>query len=99
MRGVDAETAVYGVDINLSVYVRDQFYSDIIINRSDIIIYIIWIIVYYFAVDWCPEPPQINGGVVTTTGKRAGSTATYSCQNGFILFGDNVSNFKYNLDF
>lgn len=34
MRGVDAETAVYGVDINLSVYVRDQFYSDIMINRS-----------------------------------------------------------------
>ncbi|CAD1479335.1 unnamed protein product, partial [Heterotrigona itama] len=41
-------------------------------------------------VDWCPEPPQINGGVVTTTGRRAGSTASYSCQNGFILFGDNV---------
>ncbi|XP_029047436.1 E-selectin isoform X3 [Osmia bicornis bicornis] len=40
--------------------------------------------------DWCPEPPQVNGGVVTITGRRAGSTATYSCQNGFILFGDNV---------
>ncbi|XP_057333972.1 sushi, von Willebrand factor type A, EGF and pentraxin domain-containing protein 1 isoform X2 [Microplitis mediator] len=40
--------------------------------------------------DWCPEPPEINGGLVTKTGKRAGSTATYTCQNGFILFGDNV---------
>lgn len=40
--------------------------------------------------DWCSEPPQINGGVVTNTGRRVGSTATYSCQNGFILFGDNV---------
>lgn len=45
----------------------------------------------YFSVDWCPEPPEVNGGVVTITGRRAGSTATYSCQNGFILFGDNVS--------
>lgn len=43
------------------------------------------------AVDWCPEPTQINGGAVTTNGKRVGSTATYSCLNGFILFGDNVS--------
>ncbi|XP_044588526.1 sushi, von Willebrand factor type A, EGF and pentraxin domain-containing protein 1 isoform X2 [Cotesia glomerata] len=40
--------------------------------------------------DWCPEPPEINGGLVIKTGKRAGSTATYTCQNGFILFGDNV---------
>ncbi|XP_015517072.1 sushi, von Willebrand factor type A, EGF and pentraxin domain-containing protein 1 isoform X1 [Neodiprion lecontei] len=40
--------------------------------------------------DWCPEPPAINGGLVTTSGRRAGSMATYSCQNGFILFGDNV---------
>ncbi|GAB1862793.1 Sushi, von Willebrand factor type A, EGF and pentraxin domain-containing protein 1 [Camponotus japonicus] len=40
--------------------------------------------------DWCPEPPEVNGGIVTTTGRRVSSTATYSCQNGFILFGDNV---------
>ncbi|XP_029668396.1 sushi, von Willebrand factor type A, EGF and pentraxin domain-containing protein 1 [Formica exsecta] len=40
--------------------------------------------------DWCPEPPEVNGGIVTTTGRRVNSTATYSCQNGFILFGDNV---------
>lgn len=41
--------------------------------------------------DWCPEPPQINGGVVEVNGRRAGSTATYSCKNGFILFGPAVS--------
>ncbi|XP_008215827.1 sushi, von Willebrand factor type A, EGF and pentraxin domain-containing protein 1 [Nasonia vitripennis] len=40
--------------------------------------------------DWCPEPPQISGGLVSFSGKRAGSIATYSCQNGFVLFGDNV---------
>lgn len=28
------------------------------------------------------------------TGKRVGATASYTCQNGFILFGDNVSNFE-----
>ena len=54
---------------------------------------IVFIKYRYITVDWCPEPPQINGGVVTTTGRRAGSTASYTCQNGFILFGDNVSNF------
>ena len=41
--------------------------------------------------DWCPDPPSINGGVVTTTGRRAGDTATYSCQSGYILFGQGVS--------
>lgn len=41
--------------------------------------------------DWCPEPPQINGGVVSVNGRRAGSTATYSCKFGFILFGQSVS--------
>ncbi|GLV42687.1 furrowed [Carabus blaptoides fortunei] len=40
--------------------------------------------------DWCPEPPQINGGVVSVNGRRAGSTATYSCRSGFILFGQSV---------
>lgn len=47
--------------------------------------------VFVITVDWCPEPPEVNGGIVSTTGKRAGSTASYTCQNGFILFGDNVS--------
>lgn len=41
--------------------------------------------------DWCPNPPEIHGGIVTTSGHRAGDTATYSCQAGFILFGSGVS--------
>lgn len=40
--------------------------------------------------DWCPEPPQTNGAVISVSGRRAGSTATYSCKNGFILFGQEV---------
>lgn len=41
--------------------------------------------------DWCPDPPAIHGGVVSTSGHRAGDTATYTCQFGFILFGQAVS--------
>lgn len=41
--------------------------------------------------DWCPDPPSIHGGIVTTSGHRAGDTATYTCQTGFILFGQGVS--------
>ncbi|XP_014203613.1 sushi, von Willebrand factor type A, EGF and pentraxin domain-containing protein 1 [Copidosoma floridanum] len=41
-------------------------------------------------VDWCPDPPEVNGGVVSFGGKRAGSKASYTCQNGFVLFGDSV---------
>lgn len=41
--------------------------------------------------DWCPDPPAINGGIVKTSGHRAGATAVYSCQSGFILFGQGVS--------
>lgn len=37
--------------------------------------------------DWCPEPPPVSGATVTVTGHKAGSLATYTCQNGFILFG------------
>ncbi|XP_008192271.2 sushi, von Willebrand factor type A, EGF and pentraxin domain-containing protein 1 [Tribolium castaneum] len=40
--------------------------------------------------DWCPDPPSINGGIVKTSGRRAGDTAVYSCQSGFILFGQGV---------
>ncbi|PSN44564.1 hypothetical protein C0J52_12430 [Blattella germanica] len=40
--------------------------------------------------DWCPEPPTVHGGTVQTSGRRAGQTATYTCQNGFILFGSPV---------
>lgn len=41
--------------------------------------------------DWCPEPPPVSGATVTTSGHKAGSLATYTCQNGFILFGSPVS--------
>lgn len=40
--------------------------------------------------DWCPNPPEINGGVVRVSGHRAGDTATYICQAGYILFGQGV---------
>ncbi|XP_034232055.1 sushi, von Willebrand factor type A, EGF and pentraxin domain-containing protein 1 [Thrips palmi] len=40
--------------------------------------------------DWCGEPPAVHGGFVETSGRRAGSIATYSCQPGFILFGTGV---------
>ncbi|KAJ8682121.1 hypothetical protein QAD02_017913 [Eretmocerus hayati] len=38
--------------------------------------------------DWCPDPPEVTGGIVSFSGKRAGSKATYTCQSGFVLFGD-----------
>ncbi|XP_073975480.1 CUB and Sushi multiple domains furrowed [Rhodnius prolixus] len=40
--------------------------------------------------DWCPDPPQGEGATVELSGKRAGSTATYSCKPGFILFGQKM---------
>ncbi|KAJ8897059.1 hypothetical protein PR048_002405 [Dryococelus australis] len=40
--------------------------------------------------DWCPEPPTVHGGTVDVKGHRAGSTAFYTCQSGFILFGQPV---------
>lgn len=45
------------------------------------------------SVDWCPGPPAVHGGTVQTSGRRAGSTATYTCQNGFIMFGQPVRAF------
>lgn len=41
-------------------------------------------------VDWCPEPPQIPGGFVKVTDKRAGTTATYQCETGYVLVGEPV---------
>ncbi|KAM7347402.1 CUB and Sushi multiple domains furrowed [Cochliomyia hominivorax] len=41
-------------------------------------------------VDWCPEPPEIQGGTVKVTDKRAGSTATYECETGYVLVGEPV---------
>lgn len=40
--------------------------------------------------DWCPDPPSGEGATVVVTGKRTGSTATYTCNPGFILFGQQV---------
>lgn len=42
-------------------------------------------------VDWCPEPPEIQGGSVVVSDKRAGSTATYECETGYVLVGEPVS--------
>lgn len=41
-------------------------------------------------VDWCPEPPPISGGTVTLSGKRAGSTAAYKCDQGHVLIGEPI---------
>lgn len=40
--------------------------------------------------DWCPDPPDIHGGVVHTSGHRAGDTATYTCQPGYVISGEGV---------
>lgn len=42
-------------------------------------------------VDWCPDPQQITGGHVKFNDKRAGSTATYVCEPGYVLVGEAVS--------
>lgn len=42
-------------------------------------------------VDWCPDPIQIAGGHVELSGKRAGATAVYKCDLGYVLIGDPVS--------
>lgn len=41
-------------------------------------------------VDWCPDPVQIAGGQVEMSGKRAGATAVYKCDAGYVLIGDPV---------
>lgn len=41
--------------------------------------------------DWCPDPPIVSGATVATSSHKAGAVATYTCQNGFILFGSPVS--------
>lgn len=45
--------------------------------------------------DWCPDPPPVSGATVTVSGHKAGSLATYNCQNGFILFGQPVTYFIF----
>lgn len=42
-------------------------------------------------VDWCPEPPTIVGGTVKVNDRRAGSTAIYECEQGYVLVGEPVS--------
>lgn len=42
-------------------------------------------------VDWCPDPPLVPGSTVQVNGKRAGSTAVYDCEKGFVLIGEPVS--------
>lgn len=44
-------------------------------------------------IDWCPDPLPIAGGSVQLSGKRAGSTATYTCEMGHVLIGDSVSTY------
>uniref|UniRef100_A0A8W7Q5B0 Furrowed n=1 Tax=Anopheles coluzzii TaxID=1518534 RepID=A0A8W7Q5B0_ANOCL len=41
-------------------------------------------------IDWCPEPPPIQGGRIKVSGRRAGSTALYTCDYGFVLIGEPV---------
>lgn len=41
-------------------------------------------------VDWCPEAPEITGGKIKISGRRAGSTAVYSCDYGYVLTGEAV---------
>lgn len=41
-------------------------------------------------VDWCPDPPQINGGTIKITGKRSGSTTVYECDAGHVLIGEPI---------
>lgn len=42
-------------------------------------------------IDWCPDPPYVAGSTVQVNGKRAGSTAVYDCEKGFVLSGEPVS--------
>ncbi|KAG5674431.1 hypothetical protein PVAND_004402 [Polypedilum vanderplanki] len=41
-------------------------------------------------VDWCPEPPQVSGGKTQVSGRRAGSTVTYTCDYGYVLIGEDI---------
>ena len=36
----------------------------------------------------CPDPADIDNGMVTFTGNSVGDTATYTCNSGFELIGD-----------
>ena len=47
--------------------------------------------------DLCPAPSDIANGTVSYAGNSPGDTAHYSCDNGFILFGQNVTRCLNNL--
>jgi hypothetical protein len=47
--------------------------------------------------DPCPAPSDIANGTVSYAGNSPGDTAHYSCDNGFILFGQNVTRCLNNL--
>ena len=36
----------------------------------------------------CPDPPNIDNGIMAFTGNSIGDTATYTCDSGFVLIGD-----------
>ncbi|CAI8015959.1 Scavenger receptor cysteine-rich type 1 protein M130 [Geodia barretti] len=44
----------------------------------------------------CPDPSDIANGTVSYTGSSLGGTAHYSCDDGFILFGQNVTKCQNN---
>lgn len=46
-------------------------------------------------VDWCPDPIKIAGGVIHVNGRRAGATAVYKCDPGYVLIGDPVRDRGY----
>lgn len=41
-----------------------------------------------FSAGQCPNLPNPNNGVVTLSGRNLGSTATYKCNNGYELIGE-----------
>ena len=41
-----------------------------------------------YSVALCPDPVDIDNGMVTFTGNSVGDTATYTCNLGFELIGD-----------
>jgi hypothetical protein len=51
---------------------------------------------FFFLVDWCGDPPEVQGATMNIMGHKAGSAVTYSCQQGFVAVGgQQVSTIKY----
>ena len=51
-------------------------------------VYIIHINLALAIIVLCPDPVDIDNGMVTSTGNFVGDTATYTCDPGFELIGD-----------